>query len=160
MSSIRIIGCGNLYRGDDAAGLLVVHRLREMGIPAEEAGDDLTRIMTLWQPEDTVFLVDAAQAELPLGTILRYLPGDLAKAPSHIRFSSHGMDLAEVVHLAGALGRLPKQLVVMGIVGGNFGLGDRVSPPVRAAIELVVGELGSRVRHAEAGTLPTVTSAP
>lgn len=157
MNTIRIIGCGNLYRGDDAVGLLVVHRLQEMGIPAEEAGEDLTRMISRWQPEETVFIVDAATAELPPGTILRYLASDLAKMPSHIRFSSHGMDLAEVIGLAGALGKLPKELVIIGIVGSAFGIGERVTPPVRSALELVVGELGSRVRHAQEASLPAVT---
>jgi Ni,Fe-hydrogenase maturation factor len=32
----RIIGCGNAERGDDAAGLLLVRRLRELGVDAHE----------------------------------------------------------------------------------------------------------------------------
>ena len=35
-----ILGCGNPDRSDDAAGVLVVRRLRELGIHADEFGGD------------------------------------------------------------------------------------------------------------------------
>jgi len=44
--SLRIIGCGNLDRGDDAAGLLVARRLRALGVEAaEHSGEGLTLLI-------------------------------------------------------------------------------------------------------------------
>ncbi|MDZ7640215.1 MAG: hydrogenase maturation protease [Bryobacterales bacterium] len=151
MNKVRIIGCGNLYRGDDAAGILVVHRLREFGVEAHEAGDDMTRLMSAWQPDESVFLVDAALAVAAPGTILRFSPKDLPRATKDLRFSTHGIDLAEFIGLAGALGRLPRELTVIGIVGENFAAGAKVGAAVREAVERVAAELAS-LAHPEKAT--------
>ncbi len=143
MGTIRIIGCGNLQRGDDAAGILVVHRLRELGIDAEEAGDEILRTMTVWKPEEHVILVDAAQSDASPGTVLRFQPEDLTRHVRALRFSTHGIGLADMVGLADALGRLPQRLSVIGIVGANFAAGAKLTPAVREAIEDVAAELAA-----------------
>lgn len=147
MNGTRIIGCGNLQRGDDAAGILVVHRLREMGIDAEEAGDEILRAMAAWKPEDHVIFVDAAQSSEAPGTVLRFQPEELAHYVHALRFSTHGIGLADMVGLAGALGRLPQRLSVIGIVGENFTAGARLTPAVREAIEDVAAELAAICRN-------------
>jgi len=38
---MRILCCGNRYRGDDAAGLLVADRLQELGLAAQTLGGEV-----------------------------------------------------------------------------------------------------------------------
>ena len=55
--------------------------------------------------------------------------------------STHLIGLADALELARALGRLPPRVVVYGIEGHRFGVGDPVSPAVAAAVDRVVAEL-------------------
>ncbi len=50
------------------------------------------------------------------------------------RRSSHALGLADAIALGEALDRLPDELLVFGIEGGDFGLDAPVTPSVRAAI--------------------------
>lgn len=143
MPPLQIIGCGNLDRGDDAAGLLVVHRLKDMGIPAKEAGGDVLALMPEWSMDTPLVLVDAAQTNAPTGEILRLLPQQLPRHQQELRYSTHGLGLAELVGLASALGRLPERVLVIAIAGARFGIGNAVSRPVLSAVEQVADEIAS-----------------
>ncbi|MCU0227807.1 MAG: hydrogenase maturation protease [Bryobacterales bacterium] len=154
MPHMRIVGFGNLQRGDDAAGLLVAHRLREQHIPAQEASGDLLSLMTDWTPSEPVVLVDAAMADAPSGDILRFRAEDLPRHGRLLRFSTHGFGVADLVGMAGALGRLPHEVVILAIVGEHFGTGDHVSRAVLAAVDALVAEIAAVWREVEA--LPTL----
>ncbi len=149
MPQMRIIGFGNLERGDDAAGLLVVHRLREQHIPAQEASGDLLSLMTDWIAEEPLVLVDAAMANVEPGEILRFRAEDLPRHGRQLRFSTHGFGVADLVGLAGALGRLPHDVVILAIAGSQFSTGDHVSRPVLSAVHEVVAEIAAVWRTAD-----------
>jgi len=141
-----VIGIGNALRGDDGAGLLVVCRLREAArnipcVSMEEGGGGA--LMAAWEGADTAIVVDAAfSGEEPPGTIHRF---DAANEPvpayRGFRGSSHAMGAAEEIELARALGRLPRRLIVYGIEGGRFGIGEEMSEAVREAAEKVAGRI-------------------
>ncbi len=43
-----IIGCGNLHRGDDAAGIMVAERLCGLGIKTEICVGGFSQLMEMW----------------------------------------------------------------------------------------------------------------
>lgn len=141
MPPMQIIGFGNVDRGDDAAGLLVAHRLRDLGIPAKEATGELLALMTEWRTDEPLVLVDAAMANVPPGEILRFHPDDLPRHKREFRFSTHGLGVADLVAMAAALGKLPQQVVVLGIAGDQFDVGYRPGRAVLAAVDALVSEL-------------------
>jgi hydrogenase maturation protease len=126
---------GSRYRGDDAAGPLVGDLLRARGIDVLDCGDEPTRLIEPFAGLDVAVVVDAVRSEAEPGTVHRVealdgaLPRDLRLA------SSHAFGVAEAVDLARALGRAPRSVVVVGIEGRAFGMGDPVSPEVEAALE-------------------------
>ena len=61
----RIIGCGKLNRGDDAAGLLVSRRLRELGVNALDQTGEGLQLMESWRGRDAVIVVDAVVTGAP-----------------------------------------------------------------------------------------------
>jgi hydrogenase maturation protease len=139
---------GSRYRGDDAAGPLVGDLLRARGIDVLDCGDEPTRLIEPFAGLDLAVVVDAVRSEAEPGTVHRVealdgaLPRDLRLA------SSHAFGVAEAVDLARALGKAPRSVVVVGIEGRAFGMGDPVSPEVEAALEraaeLVEAELARR----------------
>lgn len=144
-----IIGVGNEERGDDAVGLLVARELRKKtlpGVTVHEVHSDLTLLLNAWEDADGVFLIDAVSSGAEPGTLRRFeahrksLPtGDI------FRCSTHGASVAEVIELARALRQLPKRLVIYGIEGTTFRLGEAVSQRAAAgvvkAIDAIVAEL-------------------
>jgi hydrogenase maturation protease len=134
---VRVIGCGNRDRGDDAVGLLVARRLRKRGADAQEHTGSPLELMELWSASDDVLLVDAIVTGAPAGTLHLWnarQPWPTDEAPT----SSHGFDVAHAIELARGLDRLPARLRICGIEGRNFALGAPISQPVRLAARTVV----------------------
>ena len=139
----QIIGCGNLNRGDDAAGPLVVRRLRELGIPAAEESGEALSLIESWKDSEKVILIDAVVTGAKPGTINFWdaenagiLPANVAK-----NTSSHGFGVSQAIELARSLDRLPPKLLIYGIEGSRFEVGTTPSPRVVAAVEKLAQQI-------------------
>jgi hydrogenase maturation protease len=141
-----IIGVGNMFRGDDAAGLIVARRLRDrisQDISIVEVGGDPLSIMEAWKTAGNVVLVDAVQSGRPPGTIHRF-DARAAPIPQRLfRVSTHAISLPSVIELARTLGGLPPRLLLYGIEGKTFEAGNCLTPDVECAVDIVVDELAT-----------------
>lgn len=136
-----IIGIGNEFRGDDAAGLLVMRRLKERppaGVELREQNGEATALMATMDGADRVILVDAVQSGAEAGTIHRYEASEQAMPAQFLRCSTHNFSVHDAIEMARALGKLPPQLTVYGIEGSLFEPGAELSPTVQTAIMEVV----------------------
>ncbi len=137
-ASIKIVGIGNAWRGDDAAGLMVAQRLRQENLPHAEIAESPgmgTALADAWQDATRVIVVDAVVTGGPPGTIYRFDAHDTAAIfPVASSASSHGWGVAEAVALGHLFQELPPVLIIYGIEGQNFTLGDGLSLAVAAAI--------------------------
>ncbi len=147
---VRVIGVGQEWRGDDAAGLLVARRLREMlakhSAPASawrqvqvlESSGFICDLLDAWQETEVVILADAVRSGGRPGEIYRFplhegpLPAEQFPAPS-----THLWGVAQAVALAGVLQALPPYLVVYGLEGKDFGLGRPSSAEMGRAVSEV-----------------------
>jgi hydrogenase maturation protease len=139
---VVVIGIGNEDRGDDAVGLLVARRLRDVeGIEVREEPGEAGRLMDAWADVDVAILVDAVQSGEEVGAVLR-LDASARSLPATIaRASTHAFGVAEAVELARTLGKLPRTTIVFGIEGRAFDFRVSVTPEVEQA----VGEVCSLV---------------
>jgi hydrogenase maturation protease len=139
-----VIGMGNLYRRDDAAGLVVAQRLRQEApghVWVIEHEGEPTALLEAWKGAHAVVVIDAVFSGAEAGTIHR-LDAHAARIPQELfRYSTHAVSVAEAIELARALGQLPPKLVVYGIEGKDFAAGVGLSPEVESR----VGELAERV---------------
>ena len=138
----RIIGCGNLQRMDDGAGIVVAQRLRELGIPAEVQSGGAFELIAGWHHDERVILIDAVVTGAPAGTI-HVWEGSPPQLPHATHFSSHGFGLAEAFRLGHILNCLPQRITVFGIEGDRFGFGEQLSPEVVAASERVAQQIAA-----------------
>ena len=136
-----VIGIGNQDRGDDGVGPFVVHGLVCRVVAAITCRGDITELMTLWSEYANVVVVDAMRAGGPAGQIRRVNPADGPLPVAAYSGSTHAVGLAEAIELSRYLGRLPDQLIVIGIEGRGFDVGGELSPTVRAAGERIIAEL-------------------
>jgi hydrogenase maturation protease len=129
---------GSPYRGDDAVGPEAARRLRGAGATVLDCADEPTRLLHEWADLDVVVLVDAVTTGAPPGTTHRVDTGD-GPLPRDLRLAStHALGVAEVLELGRALGRAPRRVVVLGIEGRAFGMGDGMTPAVEAALDELV----------------------
>ena len=140
-SSLIVIGIGNAFRGDDAAGLAVARALGDDPRVIAHAGEPID-LLERWEGAGEVIVVDAARSGAAPGTVHRL---DGLAEPVTAGGSTHAFGLAETLALARALGRAPARMEVIGIEGERFGAGEGLSPAVARAVEQVARDLRARL---------------
>ncbi|MGO9778458.1 MAG: hydrogenase maturation protease [Streptosporangiaceae bacterium] len=139
-----VIGIGNAYRGDDAAGLAVADRVRVAAPPGVEVlryeGEPVS-LIDRWDRARSVYLVDAVSSGGEPGSIYRFDATGLPLGAPFSRRGTHAFGVAETIELARALGRLPLQLIGYGIEGRSFGPGAGLSPEARRAVSIASARL-------------------
>jgi hydrogenase maturation protease len=138
-----VIGVGNRWRRDDAAGLAVAQLLAgRLPVQVLEREGEPAGLIDAWNGTDAVWLVDAVASGSPPGTVQRIDVAEQELPPDLFRASTHHLGLAEAVELARALGRLPERIVFYGIEGRSFEAGEGLTP----AVEDAVGEVAEAIR--------------
>jgi hydrogenase maturation protease len=137
---VIVIGVGNSWRGDDAAGLAVAERLRGAVEVVEHEGDGAA-LLAEWRDRDHVVVVDAAASDAAPGSVRRF-DANAGPLPARLlRSSTHAFGVADAVELARALACLPRRLEVYAIEGADFSAGAALSPPVAEAVEQLAASL-------------------
>jgi hydrogenase maturation protease len=140
-----IIGLGNPERGDDAAGMLVACRLAERGIETLQHRGCTLDLIEIWATVDCVVVVDAVLSGAAPGTLHIWDAPTPELRNDVFRSSTHAFGLADAVHLARALDRLPKRLTIYGIEAEQFVAGTPPSRQVLAAVECAIEHIASHL---------------
>ena len=141
-----IVGCGNLLRGDDAAGPVLMRLLADRDLPpgvrlidGGTAGMDVAFAM---RGARRVVVIDASRIGVEPGTIHR-VPGeevaDLAPPDGNL----HRFRWDQALGFAQWLlkDEYPQDVTVWLVEGESFELGDALSPRVQASIERIADEI-------------------
>jgi hydrogenase maturation protease len=155
VARLVVIGVGNSFRCDDAAGLEVARRLQPTdSVQVLTREGDLASLVDLWNGAASAIVIDSASSGARPGTIHRF-DAIADPLPTGLLSSTHAFGVAEAVELARALGRLPRVLTVYAIEGARFDVGLELSPEVEAAVDRLAEELAPAL----ASTLPTLPGA-
>jgi hydrogenase maturation protease len=133
-----VLGVGNELRGDDAVGIELARRIARRGLPgieAESARPDGLWLINRWVGTPRVVLVDAVRSGGPPGSWIRIDAHQGLLGVDAVASSSHRFGIKEAIELARRLGRLPDRLIVLGVEGAQFGLGEGLSEPVKQAMD-------------------------
>ncbi len=144
--SVLVASVGNPHAGDDGAGPAVASRLRDRGLPegfrVEELHTDVLALAAAWRGEPEVWIVDAFTRGAAPGTVHRLGHEELLALPqrhAHV----HALSLPE--NLRWLLLARPELAAVRfflwGIEPAVLTAGERLSPPVAAAVEAVAREI-------------------
>ncbi len=144
---LTVIGVGNPWRSDDAAGLVVARRLQGTlpGATVLEREGEPAALIDAWEGAESLWLVDAVSSDADPGTVHRLDVTGRALPAELFRASTHHLGLADAVELARTLGRLPARVVFFGIEGKRFDAGTGLSPAVEAAVERVAAAIREEV---------------
>lgn len=137
MTAHLILGVGHPERGDDAAGLEVIRRLRDRDLGRAQIlalSGEATEVLDAWQGFGSVTIVDATSGAGEAGAIVRWDGRAAPLRSGNLRASSHGFGVAEAIALGRQLGQLPERLEIYGIEGRRFAVGSEMSPEVEHAV--------------------------
>jgi hydrogenase maturation protease len=152
-SSVRVLACGAIDRGDDGAAVRAVRALpqvvrREACI--EEVGY-LSPELLIGDPSSTRRLVLDCVAGLPVGEILDLPLAELPALETQMgTTSSHALAPGAAVALAALLGAVRPSDRFLGIGGASFAVGGELSPAVAAQLGVLVERLNERIGEAVA----------
>lgn len=146
---IIAIGVGDVSRGDEGVGPMVVRAVRACwpeAVRVFEHGGEGASLMRLWTPGDGVFLFGAVSSGRRPGTLYRF---EATQEPLPRRFFrpiTHPFGVAEAVEAARAIKRLPKRMVVYGVEGEQFGDDEEMSDLVRRALKELTSRALAEIR--------------
>ncbi len=135
-----IVGCGNLLRGDDGVGPILVRHLWERGVPdgvrlvdGGTAGMDAAFQM---RGAARVIIVDASRTGAPPGTLYRVPGAELENLPPLEGLHSHAFRWDHALAFAHWLlkDEYPTDVTVYLIEAAQVDPGADLSAPVRAAM--------------------------
>jgi len=142
-----VIGCGNLLRGDDAVGPVLVRRMLERGLPGDlEVADGGTSGMDVafrMRGMEQVVLVDAASTGGEPGSLYRLEGADVETLPPLEGINLHAFrwDHALAIARWALKEEYPRQVLVYLIEAESFEFGAPLSSPVERAMDRLVDHL-------------------
>lgn len=136
-----VIGCGNLLRGDDAAGPAVVRRLRDRGLPdgvgCFDGGTGGMDVVFQMRDVPRVILVDACVTGSEPGTLFEVPSRDIEALPPFAGIDLHAFRWDHAIAFACRLlgNHRPAEITAYLIEGERFDVGADLSPSVAVAVD-------------------------
>ncbi|MEM1520395.1 MAG: hydrogenase maturation protease [Candidatus Korarchaeum sp.] len=167
---VLILGIGNRILGDDGVGSCFAEALSSLKLPgwirAIDGGLGGIELLEEIENSDILFLVDSVAAEDDPGDRVKvYKVNELPMNPEEAlmmltEVGRHGVSPEILLSVALAIGKLPKEAYVIGIVPNSIELNDRISEEAKKGciealklIEAILGKMGLGVVFDIAGFL-------
>jgi hydrogenase maturation protease len=152
-----VIGCGNLLRGDDAAGPVLVRRMWERGLPdgvrCADGGTGGMDVAFQMRGVPHVILVDACASGSEPGTLFEVPGREVENLPPLTGINLHAFRWDHAI----AFGRwllkdeYPEDVTAYLIEGERYEIGEALSPRVDAAVDRLVDLLFAKLGPEPAG---------
>jgi hydrogenase maturation protease len=139
VTDCAVVGIGAMDRGDDAIGVLVADRVRELGAAGVTVVPIASpvELLDVFDQYEVVVVVDAIRSGAEAGTVTVTVVDEAPLPARPGGGGTHGLGVSDAVELARALDRLPARLVVVGIELADATLGAPVTECVHSAVDQV-----------------------
>ena len=161
-----IIGCGNLLRGDDAVGPVLIRHLWELGIPADvhsaDGGTGGMDVAFQMRGVRHVILIDACVSGSEPGSLF-CLPADAVEhLPPVAGINLHAFRWDHALSFAHWLLKedYPREITVYLIEAKSLVIGDPLSDPVDAAMRNLAQKLLAQLNERSARMHAEKTKTP
>jgi hydrogenase maturation protease len=148
---LLVLGLGNILCGDDGLGAVAIARIGARyeipeGMTVLDGGTLGLSLLPYLEDAEKVILVDAINAEGPPGSFVR-LEGDEVGPAVAGRLSVHQVGVADLLDAARWRGRLPEELVLLGLVPESLDVGVTRSARVEAGLPGLVARVVHEVHR-------------
>src|SRR5271157_3903224 len=139
MSRVLIAGIGNVLLGDDGVGPFAIKVLESQydfpdNVELADLGTPGLDLPVHLASADAVILVDSAKFGAEAGAIRLFRKQEILRNAPRARIDPHSPALMESIALVDLAGRMPRELLMIGVQGRRFEPGSRLSTPVRQCI--------------------------
>ncbi|HWQ77035.1 MAG TPA: HyaD/HybD family hydrogenase maturation endopeptidase [Syntrophomonas sp.] len=132
-NKIVILGLGNPLFQDEGVGIHMINRLMQgqmnEAIELVDGGTGGMALLNVVEDTDLLLVIDAVDGDYPPGTVCKLSGRDIPMLVSG-RMSAHQISFQETLALAGLRGKLPGQMVLLGVQPQSMDWGTELSPPV------------------------------
>ncbi|MFM7184850.1 MAG: hydrogenase maturation protease [Planctomycetota bacterium] len=153
---VLVIGCGNLLRGDDAAGPVLIRRMWARGLPrgvrCADGGTGGMDVAFQMRGVPRVVLVDACSSGSEPGTLFEVPGAEVEHLPPLSGINLHAFRWDHAIAFARWLRKeeYPADVTAYLVEGRRFEVGEGLSPQVDAAVDRLVDILLDGLSPAEA----------
>lgn len=143
MRKLLIAGIGNVLLGDDGVGPFVIKLIEARyefgeGVELADLGTPALDLPMHLDGLDAVILIDSANFGGVPGDIRLFRKKEILRIPPRARIDPHSPALRESLSQLELMGKMPDDLVLIGIQGSRFVAGSALSPPVRQCVPHVI----------------------
>lgn len=128
-----VLGLGNPLFQDEGLGIHLVHRLMKEEISDRvkliDGGTDALALLGIVEEAEYLLIIDAVNGDYIPGSIKRFTGQEIPLFLS-TRISPHQIGFQEVLALAGLRGRLPENIVLLGVQPESLDWGIELTAPV------------------------------
>lgn len=136
-----IMGLGNPLFQDEGLGVHCIARLAEDDFHQQadlvDGGTDSLALLGVVEAAEHLLVIDAIAADAPAGTICR-VNGDEIPLMMAGRMSAHQIGFQEVLALASLRGKLPAEMLLIGVQPESLDWGTQLTPTVAASIPKLI----------------------
>jgi hydrogenase maturation protease len=146
---ILVLGVGNLLLQDEGAGVRALEEFANRydtpaGVELLDGGTSGIELLHYFQGRDRLIILDVVKCGNPPGTVVR-LEGEEVPAIFMSKISPHQLGISDLLAVCRLLGKMPAEVVLLGIepkiMGTGFALSDEVSGNLGKLADLLALEL-------------------
>ena len=137
---LKVIGLGNILRGDDGIGPLVLEKLGEQADPSLQlidAGSDAFILLEHLIGTYPLLVVDCAQLNKQPGSICMFNVSDARLRENIASVSLHNFGFAGILRLAREIGPVASCKII-GVQPKTIAFNEQLSDEVRASIPKII----------------------
>jgi len=138
---LKVIGIGNLLRGDDGIGPVIIQYLEGMcdslSIQLFDVGSDAFTILDHLLGSEPVLIIDCARMGKRPGSVKKIFATDKEFLTTNIGMSLHGYSLAEIWQIAKSMG-VNNTPSVIGVEPSSIEFNSGLSEVVKNSIPIVL----------------------
>ncbi len=146
---ILVVGIGNILLRDEGIGVHVVKAMEKIKMPPAvelldggTAGADLLDAIS---DRQKVIVVDACDADVPPGTILRLTPEDLSQDKKE-SISLHEFGIVQTLDMAGRLNCAPREVAIIAVKPKTVEPGLEMSAEMTRLIPRIIEAVLNEIR--------------
>ena len=146
---VLVLGIGNILMKDEGVGARAAQAMQELDLPEGiEVFDGATQgadLIDVLADREKVVVIDAVQAPVPAGTIMRFGSESFARR-NVTMMSLHQVGILDALAMTRHMGCAPKEVIVIGVKPKEVSLGleltEEIAEVVDTLVDLVLIELG------------------
>ncbi len=148
-----VVGLGNPLRQDEGIGVRILQELEHRfgdwrpDVRLLDIGTAGMRLLDALAGADRALIVDCARMGEEPGTMLRFMPQEVASRRDGGSITPHAGDLLQLIDLARRLGQCSDKIVLFGIEPLSLGYAAELSPLLEERLSLYCGRILEEIDH-------------